>query len=610
MIKKIALLTPLLLILLSITPVQTAEYAVGGVGIGTITGININTILGSLEVSAISNGAITFSYVENGNPVNALYDTITKTLYKYNNLPNEYFAMLKTGQNILEIFSTPPALLSPTPKTYLAIISQNQELLDGKLVEGARYTRILAASTEQGILTVVIEGTTGYAVITSSDTSIGKYINISATGYDTALIEHSKVYLVSDTSTLIVDTTTNTAKESNNPVYPVIGSDAYIAYENGNLVLVNNAQSYKLVQLENTPIFAEGYYYGNNNYAVVIQNGDDVELIITNTDKQTLLEYNIETGYTELTQVKPYSPYKVELLGDNLVIIYSTKDTYSNRLLYTMINIDKILEKPETIYKGVANYPSTNVKSITTVKLVQNTTLEKTTSTTTINTASINIQDIQLQDSTTKRDLETTSITSTATSINGVKITIDAPDKTVSYGDYELAGLTWTVKATLNNIGVQGINATLTAKVYVDNQYYKTIRKSTITDNQGRGIIRITKEDINKTGDIYIEWNMKVYGYKINDTITIKYPYPRTTTTTPTTTTAQGGNTTTTTSAQTTTTPGQTTTPQGGTTTQPGGGGAATTTTPRGGLSPGLIIAIIVIVAVIAGIGIILFRRK
>ncbi len=609
MIKKIALLTPLLLILLSITPVQTAEYAVGGVGIGTITGININTILGSLEVSAISNGAIAFSYVENGNPVNALYDTITKTLYKYNNLPDEYFAMLKTGQNILEIFSTPPALLSPTPKTYLAIISQNQELLDGKLVEGARYTRILAAKMEQGILTVVIEGTTGYAVITSSDTSIGKYINISTTGYDSALIDHGMVYLVSDASTLIVDTATNTAEESNNPVYPVIGSDAYIAYENGNLVLVNNAQSYKLVQLENTPIFAEGYYCGNNIYAVVIQNGEDVELIIANTDKQTLLEYSIETGYTELTQVKLYSPYKIELLGDNLVIVYSTKDTYSNRLLYTTINIDKIMEKPETIYKGIANYPSTSVKSITTIKLVQNTTLEKTTSTTTINTANIDIQVIQLQDSTTKRDLETTSITSITTSINGVKLTIDAPDKTVNYGDYELAGLTWTVKATLNNIGVQGINATLVAKVYVDNQYYKTIRKSTITDNQGRGVIRITREDINKTGNIYIEWNMNVYGYKINDTITIKYPYPRTPTATPTTT-IQGGNTTKTTPAQTTTTQGQTTTPQGGTTTHSGAGGTPTTTTPKGGLSPGLIAAIVVIVAVIVGIGLVLFRKK
>ncbi len=601
---------PLLLILALATVLQPmpavgAKYVLGGRTIGYLTGIGVSTVLGSLDVYAVSSGGASFSYVGGGNSITALFDPVAKTMYTYTLLPNEHVFTIKDGGNILEIISVPGTLFNPSPKIYFAIIDRSGNLVDGKMITGGSLTSILDASTYKGNLVVVGAGKHGYLVAEADEDDIVKALNITVQGYENAIAAQGKVYLVGSSSTLIIDVDNEQIQEANNPTYPVIGSDAYVSYENGQVILVNGVESYKVATLSTAPDLIEGWSPGSGVFVIALSVGGEVEVYLLDTNNMWIAEYIVKAQYTQVSQLKDYYPYYMRMMGGNLVVIYSTKDSYSNMLLYLTINLPRIAEKPETVFQGSANYPSATTKSIVKITQTSNKTLEAASSTTTITTSSVQVTSVSLKDSTEKRDLDTSSINTVTATISGISITVEAPDKSMPYSDYELAGLVFTVTTTLGGVPINNVNVSLTAKIYVDNKYNKSIHATTETNNQGTAVIRLTKQDINATGDVLVKWIIAIDGYTINGSTLIKYPFQRTTTTTTTpplttTTTPQAGNTTTTTPT---------------TTTGPGGGGASTTpqtTSPSrggGGLSTGLIITVIVIVAAAAGAVIFLMKR-
>lgn len=305
-----------------------------------------------------------------------------------------------------------------------------------------------------------------------------------------------------------------------------------------------------------------------------------------------------------------YHVFNLELIGDELYIVYGVDgERFSNILLITRINLEDLAGNRDELYLSAINYPSQQVQSSIAVNLVKREELNATTLSLNYTSTVIASTPINIQQSSNYAELGHDTVSLVKRNITSMLIEVDTPEETMKYTDFELTGVRYTVKCMYSTgIGIKGIDVILSAKIYVDDKYMGTISKAVETDRQGNAELGIMRDEINATGDIRIEWILSVNGYTVNGTITIKYPFPRTTTTTATTTTT----TTIPPPPQATTTTTIKTPPTGGggiTTTTPMGGGTATTTPQAGGGS--LLVLILVIIVVIAAvIGFILFRRR
>ncbi len=612
--KRYIFLSVLVLILASIISpimVNSAKYILGNNKIGEFIGIGNLPLLGDLNIELLGKNTITLHYTPPGEATKiSLIDPSSREMYTLNTtIGYSYQTLLpSSNDNIIEIMSTLGGLLNPIPRTTISIVTRDNNLVKAWEIKQALVDKIEAYEINNGYTILVLHYENGLLIVTLSDSSINVK-NITDLEYDNIDVKNGKVYIYTsvngEASTIIYNPANDEAMNIHGKVY-VYTNDYVLLWLNDSLILKTAEKTYVISDISST--LDVDMHQFLDYYVIVLIYNDNVKILVIDSDNDVLYEYNVEATYTSLNEVKPYTLFKAYVDGYKLYIVYGVES--SNALLQAIINLSALASTHDKYYMNALDYPSKQTKSIIEVTRIA----EKQVSTTTYeiqeSPITLSISNIQPDETNNYINLVKTAITTISINIISPEYIVETPSKTMSYGDYELMGLTYSIQAKLpTGLGYEGVHVELKAVVYVDNEEYKTIEKSGTTNQQGMLTLKITKDEINATGDLLIKWTLTIDEYVLNGTISIPYPFQRPTT-------GNATNTTTTSpippppTTQTTTTPagGGTTTTQTPSPTQPGE--TTTTTTQPSGGNTLLIAAVVVIIIIIAVAGFLFLRRR
>lgn len=611
--KNIILLLLLSIILLSLmfpVMVYSREITLGGNLLGTITGVEDLPPLPQLSNSVIVAKMISLSYIENGEDKRTLIDLGTGDRYTYTVSLESFFTLIGYGDYIVEIIGSRGGLLQPTPRTYVALMNRENQFVKGWVIQPANPSQLLDAYMDNSLRVLLKDGDS-ILFLKITNTSLSSMNITNLPFYNNVLVYRDNIYIYLDNgSTIIFNTDTSTAKTINGYMYPSNDANTEILWRNNQLVVKGN----KTYVIDNVPepLKLYGYKYMDKYVIGLIDRDGGSSILVLDTEGNKLYRYSIDTNYISAGNIYPYKAYRINCVDNTLYIVYGVSgETAANMLLISSIDVEKLATKHEEVYMNSLDYPSKQVKSVVKIELSSEEDIQPTTYTITSTGSSVEGVTLTPDTSSEYRDLTIDKVGLATAPLKSTIVYVKAPDETMKYTDFELTGLTYSVTCKYpTGVGVSNVDVELTAKIYIDNNYLKTIDKAIKTDRQGMARLSITKDEINATGDIRVEWILRIDGYTVNGTTTIPYPFPRTTTTT-------AGNTTTTTIPPPPTGPTGTTTT---TTTTSGGAGKTTTTTageaetittqPQGGGLNLLIIVLIIIIVVAIAAGFIMLRRR